>query len=125
MGTSERFGEKLGWVGGWVGSFLWVAILAVVFFFRGSFMLGAIGLLLAFAAYALAMFFAPWRHPATSYWKLMLVPYGMFFLAIGWVIWAFGGIEGIGLNWWNMLWVMPMLGPFGMLGDRKWARNGQ
>ena len=122
MGTSERFGEKLGWVGGWVGSFIWVAILATVFFFRGDHVQGAIGLLLALVSFGIAIFFAPWRYPTTYIWKLMLVPYVMFFIAGGWAINAYGGIEALGLNWWNMLWIIPMLTLMGMLGGKTWKK---
>ncbi len=111
---------KVSWAGGWGGSFIWVAVLAVVFFFRAHYIGCITGLIIAGVGYAVAMFFSPWKHPDTTYWKLMLAPYVMFFISIGWAIWAFGGIEATGFNWWNMLWVIPMLTPFGVLSNNRW-----
>jgi hypothetical protein len=64
---------------------------------------------------------APWQYLLTAYWKLLLAPYGMFFIAIVWAVWSYGSIESLNLNWWNLLWLIPALSPFGMLSKRKWA----
>lgn len=119
--TINRRGEKIGWIAGWTGGFIWVAILSVVFLCRNKFGQGALGFLLCLAALAVSLFFAPWRHPLTPYWKLMLAPYGMFFLSIGWAIWSYGSLASLGFNWWNLLWLVPALSPFGFLSNRKWA----
>lgn len=81
------------------------------------------GVFLTGAAVVAVLYFTPWRHPSTSYWKLMLAPYGLFFIAVAWAAWSFGGIEVIGFNWWNLLWLLPALSPFGLLSNRKWAES--
>lgn len=42
--------EKTAWMGGWLGAFVWVLGLAVVFLVQGKTLQGSIGLLLACAA---------------------------------------------------------------------------
>lgn len=59
----NRKGEKIGWVGGWLGGFLWVAALAVVFLFQGKILQAVSGVGLAAAAVACALRFVPWRFP--------------------------------------------------------------
>lgn len=66
------------------------------------------------------VFFAPWRFPTTTYWKLMLAPYSAFFLSVAWAIWSYGGLGSSGLTWWNLLWLLPVMIPFGSLSKRKW-----
>ncbi|MEJ5365558.1 MAG: hypothetical protein WHS86_10675 [Desulfosoma sp.] len=121
--SGKRSGEKVGWTGGWMGGFLWVFVLSLVFFHQRRIGPGFSGLLLCAAAVAAVMSFAPWRHPSTPYWKLMLAPYGVFLAAVVWVFWAFGGMKNAGLSWWNLLWLIPLLSPFGMMSRRKWAQH--
>lgn len=120
MGT-DRKGEKIGWTAGWLGGFIWVLALSLVFLSQGKVTQGLLGILLSGAAIIAILYFAPWRHQTTPYWKLMLAPYGLFFLSIVWAVWSYGGLEAIGLNWWNLLWLIPCLSPFGMLSNRKWS----
>jgi len=121
--TKKRTGEKAGWIGGWAGSFIWILILAGLFFYRQKFAQGVVGIALTGAAVVAAWYYAPWRHPSTPYWKLMLAPYGLFFIAVAWAAWSFGGIEVIGFNWWNLLWLLPALSPFGFLSNRRWTES--
>ena len=116
-----RSGEKIGWTAGFLGGFIWVAALAVLFIIKGKVFLGALGLAITAAAVAAVIFFSPWRHPSTSAWKLMLAPYLLFTVSIVWSIFACGGLEKLGLNWWNCLWLFPMLLPFWTGGSRKWT----
>ena len=44
---ASRAGEKLGWLGGWAGGFLWVLALAILFLLRGQLVDGLVGLALA------------------------------------------------------------------------------
>ncbi len=117
----NRRGEKIGWTAGWAGGFIWVFILSIVFLFQGKIEQGVLGMVLAGASLFMILFFAPWRFASTHYWKLMLAPYGIFFLSIAWAIWSYGGLSAIGLNWWNLLWLLTMLTPFGVLSKRKWT----
>lgn len=121
--TAERRGEKIGWTAGWIGGFIWVAALSLVFVYQNKFGQGVVGMLVTVAALITIFFFAPWKHPSTPYWKLMAAPYGVFLLAIGWAVWSYGGLEHLGLNWWNFLWIIPALSPFGFLSHRKWAES--
>ena len=120
MRTNRR-GEKIGWTAGWIGGFIWVVMLSIVFLYQKKFGQGLSGLALTGVAIVTIVFFAPWRFPSTPYWKLMLAPYGIFFLSIAWAIWSYGGLGSGGLIWWNFLWLLPLLMPFGILSKRKWA----
>lgn len=117
----DRMGEKIGWTAGWIGGFIWVFILSIVFLCQGKSGQGLSGIILTGVAIISVVFFAPWRFSSTPYWKLMLVPYGVFFLSIAWVIWSYGGLGSAGLTWWNLLWFLPLLIPFGSLSKRKWV----
>jgi hypothetical protein len=119
----KRSGEKAGWVAGWAGGFVWVLILALLFLYRQNFAQGLAGVALTGIAAAAVLSCAPWRHPSTPYWKLMLAPYGLFLVAVAWAVWSFGGPEPLGFNWWNLLWLMPALSPFGFLGSTTWERS--
>lgn len=120
MGTYRK-GEKIGWTAGWTGGFIWVLVLSLVFLHQGKVAQGVLGVVLTGAALIAIVHAAPWRHPATPYWKLMLAPYGLLFLSIAWAVWSYGSLEAIGLNWWNLVWLIPCLSPFGMLSNRKWS----
>ena len=41
----NRNGEKLGWTGGWIGSFIWILIFAIACFVKGYAVYGAIGVI--------------------------------------------------------------------------------
>ncbi len=118
---NNRRSEKLGWTLGWLGGFIWVAALSSLFFWQGRWLQGASGALLIIAAIAVIHQFAPWRWPKQPYWKLMLAPYSLFFIAIAWVIWAYGGLAAAGLDAWSLLWLLPLLLPFGTLSRQTWA----
>jgi hypothetical protein len=116
-----RKSEKIGWLAGWAGGFLWVLILAIVFLVQGKWMAGVTGLVLVAVALAGISLLAPWRHPETPYWKLLILPTGLLWATIAWAIWAFGGLEAASGDWWTLLWLIPMLIPFGVIGRRSWA----
>lgn len=117
---SQRTGEKFGWVGGWLGGFLWVVILSVIFFVQGKVIPGLIGVGIACAAVVAIVAAAPWRHPETPYWKLMVPVYLAFLGAIIWMVWSSGGGKELGLNWWNAFLLLPLLLPFATVGRRRW-----
>jgi hypothetical protein len=117
----DRMGEKIGWTAGWMGGFIWVFVLSIVFYFQGKSVQGLLGLTLTVIATITVLIFAPWRFSSTPYWKLMLAPYCLFFFSIVWAIWSYGGLGSLGFNWWNLLWLIPLLLPFGSWSKRKWA----
>jgi phosphatidylserine synthase len=121
----SRRGERIGWIGGWMGGFIWVLILSIVLLMQGKIEQGIVGIILVDTAIFAILYFSPWRFPSTEYWKLMLAPYGVFWLSILWAIWAYGGLSAVGLNWWNLLWLLPMMVPFGVLSKRKWSDSDQ
>ncbi len=114
---TNRMGERIGWIAGWLGGFLWVAVLAVVFLGRARWGWGLAGLALAGLAVACVLGLAPWRHPATPYWKLMVPLYVLLLASAAWAIGAFGAA---GLEWWSVFWILPVLLPLGTMGRRTW-----
>lgn len=116
-----RKGEKVGWIGGWIGSFAWVLVFVVLKFVRGGMVGGVLGLLLFLLAMAFILMFAPWRHPTTRYYLLMLPIYVVFLVSVGWVIWSMGGFVQSGLQYWNLLLVFPLLSPFITIGWKRWC----
>jgi len=120
----ERRQEQIGWVGGWLGGFVWVLLLSVSLLVRGETWPAVIGLLIsAFACTAIG-FFAPWRHPRTTYRRLLAPLYVLFFCAVGWGVWSFGGLRQIGIHsWWSLLLLMPIMLPLWMGGNRRWQDN--
>jgi len=84
----KRSGEKIGWIGG----FIWIVALSIIFVIQGKHAESASGFVLVIAALVSVILTAPWKHPNTAYWKLMIPIYLVCFLSIGWAIWSFGGI---------------------------------
>ena len=117
---ASRKGEKVGWIGGWLGGFIWVVILSVVFLVQMKLVQGVIGLLLAGVAVATIIASAPWRNADTTYWKLMLPVYVVFFASIAWAVWSAGGLKPLGFNRWNAFLILPLLIPFGTVGRKRW-----
>jgi len=116
----DRNGEKIGWIGGWLGSFLWVLVLAVVFLFQGKRNAGIFGLALAGLGVFYILSCAPWKCPETPYWKLMVRLYAVLLAAVAWVVWSFGGWRAAGLSWWNLFLLLPVLTPLLTIGRRTW-----
>lgn len=120
---SSRRGEKLGWIGGWIGGFLWVAILSVLFLVEGRALVGAAGLGIVAVAAALIWLAAPWRHPKTAFWKLLLAPYALLAASIAWAVLAWGvdAVRAEGVSPWSVAILLPMLLPFFTGGRRRWS----
>ena len=117
----DRRHERIGWIGGWLGGFIWVLILSVMFFIQGKAMQAWIGLLITGGALAITLFFSPWRHPRVLYRLLMTPIYLLFFVAIVWGVWALGDLRLMGINsWWVILILLPVLMPFLTVGKRRW-----
>ena len=115
----------MGWSVGWAGGFLWIGVLAVVFLVQGNTLAGVMGLVLVAVAVAAIGTFAPWRHPDTRYWRLMLPLYALLGLAAAWAVTAFGvGAEEAGLTGWSLLAFLPLLIPFASVGGRRWRDGG-
>lgn len=117
---TSRKGEKAGWIGGWTGGFLWVLLLAGFWTVQGRMIEGLTGLLLTGAAVLVVLSTAPWRHPDQPYWKLMLPVYFLLAICMLWAALSSGGFAALGLNWWSVWWLMPLLFPFGSVGRLRW-----
>jgi len=116
-----RRGERIGWIGGFAGGYLWVVVLSVVFIFQGKPAEGLSGICLVGLAIGCVVLLAPWHFPSTAYWKLMLIPYGIFGISIIWAVWAFGGVKTVvaAFTWWEFVWMVPLLLPFGIIGSKR------
>ena len=116
----KRRGEKFGWIGGWFGGFVWLGLLSAIWLFQNKINEGMIGLAVFVVAIIVISTTAPWKHPNTKYWKLMLPIYALFFCSIVLSIYLYGGIENIGLNWTSIFLVIPGLIPLVTAGNRTW-----
>jgi hypothetical protein len=119
-----RTGEKIGWTAGWIGGFIWVFALSLVFLFQHRIEQGVVGVILTGVSVVAIVFFAPWRFPQTPYWKLMLAPYALLFACVAWGVWSYGGLRAAGWNWWDFWWLAFLLMPLGSLHKRTWANSG-
>jgi hypothetical protein len=120
MDKDPRRGEKLGWLLGWTGSFLFLPVLSIIWLVQENLGSGMAGLLLWLLAELLVLRITPWRFPDKRYWRPMLPLYVILLIAVALAMIGFGGLEGSGLRWWNMLWVLPMMTPLFVLGGRRW-----
>jgi len=116
----RRKGEQVGWIAGWLGGFLWLLILSVLWLVLGMITDGVLGLVLFAAAVAAIFTLAPWKHPETRYWKLMLPIYVIFAAGVGLCVWRVGGPGKLDLDQWELFLLMPLLIPFATTGARCW-----
>ncbi|HOU54575.1 MAG TPA: hypothetical protein PLQ97_11660 [Myxococcota bacterium] len=119
----RRNGEKVGWLGGWAGAFLWVLILAVLFLVQGRIAGGLSGIALAGAGMGAAFLARPWRHGTTPYRWLLLAPMGLLVLAIPWAWWSSADRVqgGDGSMPWTLLPLVVVIGmPLWTVGRRRW-----
>jgi hypothetical protein len=119
----NRKGEKIGWIGGWMGGFIWLGLLSVIWVFQGNFAIGIGGVVLFSVAIITIFATSPWRHPDTKYWKLMLPIYFLFFISISLAICQYDGLENFGLKWPALFWILPGFIPFATVGQRTWGND--
>ena len=119
----NRKGEKIGWIGGWLGSYSWVLVLSIVFFAQGKASPGFYGILIFLIAVIVMYAASPWRNPKTPYWQLLLPFYLLFTSAVIWVIKSYGqsGLENF--SWFQLLPILPVFLPLFILGNKKWDRE--
>ena len=116
----SRLGVKVDWIGGWIGAFLWVLIIAIVWLVQSKTPEGLAGLAVVSLAAVIIFATLPWRHPKTPFWKLMLPAYVVLGMSVPWAIWSFGTNES-GLTWWSIFWALPVLIPLTTIGRRRWS----
>jgi hypothetical protein len=115
--------EKWGWWGGWFGAYLWLPILSIASGFRGDRLLAFAGTALFVVAVAAITYWAPWRHPTTRYWKLMLPCYLGLVAGVALVlsrhIESARDLVNMPYTWtWLILLILPML----TIGKTRWDR---
>jgi threonine/homoserine efflux transporter RhtA len=81
---------------------------------------GIIGLAVFIIAIIVISMTAPWKHPNTKYWKLMLPIYSLLTCSIVLYIYLSGGLEIIGLKWTSIFLVIPGFIPLLTAGNRTW-----
>lgn len=119
----NRKGEKIGWIGGWFGSFLWIGLLSVFWMLQNQITSGILGIIIFGVASITIVTITPWKYPNTKYWKLMSPIYILFFTAIVLCMYCYG--RSANLKWTSFSWVLPCLLPFIMLGNRTWNDNSR
>ncbi len=116
-----RSGEKIGWVGGWFGSMLFLPILGIVFMSQHQITPGAILMGAFVVLFPMVFMLAPWHHPATRYWKLML-PFYVVFIAAG-VGAALTANISDRLSLWQLFTLSVFILPFFSIGAKTWNEN--
>ena len=116
----QRRSEKIGWIGGWLGGFIWLCLLSILLLVQGRIANGLLGLGLFAVAVLFILTLTPWKHPETRYWKLMLPIYAVLAASIGLYVWIAGGLDKLGVSWWSLLWLMVLFIPLGNVGTRRW-----
>lgn len=117
---AARSGEKIGWTVGWTGTFVWVAVAALVLLAGGKVWAGLWGVLLAGLAGVGIVVLAPWRHPTTPAWKLMLPLLVLVGASVGWALQWWRGTGEAATGWLSMLWLVPLLVALATAGRRRW-----
>lgn len=122
--SGERKGEKLGWILGWTGGFLWLGLFSAWKLFSAQPVAGLSGAALFSLSLACIVRFAPWRYPDTPFWKLMLPIYALLFCSVGLAFSWFLPARGASFSPWQLFWVLPCLSPLVTLGKRTWNQAG-
>ncbi|RLE22706.1 MAG: hypothetical protein DRJ08_03750 [Acidobacteria bacterium] len=120
----SRKGEKIGWIGGWSGGFIWLGLLSGIWAVQGKTTIAILGAILFIAAIATIVSVTPWKYPNTKYWKLMLPVYCLFFISIAFAFSFMENPKMNGLSWYSFFWVFPCLIPFWTTGSRTWKGEG-
>jgi hypothetical protein len=118
---NARSGEKIGWIGGWTGGFMWIGVFTIIWFFQGKTVEALAGVGLICIAGFVLFAAAPWRWPDTPYWKLLLPLYGILALSVAWVLLSFQHPRDAGVSLWSLFLLMPALLPLASSGRRRWA----
>jgi len=124
--TANRHGERRGWIWGWIGGFIWLLLFGLLWSLNGQLLQGVC----AFAAFAAGcvatVLCAPWRHPRTPFWKLLLPIYTVLFVDIALILYIYpGAVQCLGLSAGNLLALLPLLLPFVTLGRQTWDEDSR
>jgi hypothetical protein len=117
----NRIGEKIGWVGGWLGAFSWLLVMSIILLARDNYNFGIAGLVLFIVAVFLINIMSPWRQPEVKYWVLITPLYVILIIAMIMMITAYEGWFRAGrFNSLYFTWMLPLLIPYFTMGQKKW-----
>jgi len=116
---NDRRGEKLGWTLGLLGGTAWMFIFAALAFFAGDWPIGALVLGVGLCVVGMVIKLAPWKHPATPFWKLFLPPVAVIILTAG-ILMEWAGHKLSALEWAPALLVGVFLFLLTGIGSRRW-----
>jgi hypothetical protein len=105
-----------------LGGTAWMFILAACALFAGEWRIGAFASAAGFCVVGLVIQLAPWKHPATRFWKLYLPPVAVMILAASVLVtWAGHGLFP-SEKWTDVLLVFFVLWPLLLpsIGGRRW-----
>jgi len=85
--SSNDLGPKIGWIGGFLGASLWLAILAVIHLVNRDLRGGFLGLFLYLVCLVCIFGLRPWKHPQTRLWKLYTATLAPLLVAAAWFYW--------------------------------------
>jgi hypothetical protein len=116
----NRKGEKIGWVGGWVGAFSWLLILSIVLLLKGEYSFGSAGIMLFLVALFLINILSPWNQPNIKYWVLLTPLYAVFIAAVIMCVWSYGGFRSPMITGFSFIWLIPIFIPYLTIGNKTW-----
>lgn len=116
-----RRGEKIGWIGGWLGGTLFFPIGAVVWLSCYNIPAATIALMVYIGFVSLAFTITPWKYPQTKYWKLLL-PYYLL-LIVGTALLLMTGFHNIqgSFKYFSAFYLLPAVLPFFTVGEKTWV----
>jgi len=117
---SERKGEKIGWIGGWIGSFIWLIPVSFVWLIHKQTAAAIILMLIFVLAITLTFQLTPWRYPKTYYYKLMLPNILLIYISAIVCIYFYYELENGKVSWFLFIWLIVFFTPIITLGKRKW-----
>lgn len=119
--AESRKGEKIGWLGGWLGGTIWIMVLPVLLYSRGELLSAVIALVLFCIAMILVPVMAPWRHPQTPYYLLLLPLYAVYLGTLILAIVSLDLFREEHIRPWYFLWILPCFSPLFIMGHRRWT----
>jgi hypothetical protein len=121
---NTRRGERIGWIGGWCGGFVWLVLLGILWIVQGRLVPGAAALGMAALGVFVILDRRPWCHPNIPMWRLMIPIYVVFLASLVVFVRFGGGFERMGLSPWSAFLLLPVLSPLWTAGQRRW-RDGE
>lgn len=115
----NRTGEKIGWIAGWIGGFLWVLGFGIYWTAAGKTIEGLLAAAIFILSIFSIVFLSPWRNPKKKYWKLMLPNYILLLFSIALVIGVLSGFKNLAEIRYG-IWIIPCLIPIIVLGNKTW-----